>query len=73
MHGAGNLCERLIKNHLVSTPEARIQGKQVCQMSYRMMVTGFWYNKAQKIRLNQLNELDENRLVVVDQIVLIQQ
>ena len=29
--------------------------------------------KAQKRRLNQLNELDENRLVAVDQTMLIQQ
>ena len=29
--------------------------------------------EAQKRRLNQLNELDENRLAVVDQTVLIQQ
>ena len=29
--------------------------------------------EAQKRRLNQLNELDENRLAAVDQIVLIQQ
>ena len=27
MRGAGNLCDRLIKNHLVFTPEAGIQGK----------------------------------------------
>ena len=27
MHGAGNLYDRLIKNHLVFTPEVGIQGK----------------------------------------------
>ena len=27
MHGAGNLYDRLIRKHLVSTPEAGIQGK----------------------------------------------
>ena len=29
MHGARNLHDRLMKNHLVFTPEAGIQGKQV--------------------------------------------
>ena len=37
----------------VSTPSVGIKGKQVCQRSYHMMMTGFLYNKG---KLKQIHK-----------------